>query len=104
MVRRRYRLLLRYSHRLTRQLQNIATWARGNRDDPDVLKKAIGRAKMALDNHFNLLVPYVYRTRVQRDLGRRVKSLGEAELEKLEKLKSEYLTQFASILDDALRS
>ena len=102
MVRRNYILLATYSSRLSNRLGNVIVWARGNRGRRNVKQLALKRAKRIFDKYFDLLMPYIWRTRIQRQLGKDAIQLSDAEVEKLGKLKVEFLANFEDVLDDAL--
>ena len=93
MVRRRYTLLARYAVRLTNELKRILR-SRGSK------REKMMRAKEALDNHFDLLIPYVFRTRVIRDIGTQAVMLTAKDLLELEKVKANSLEIFSEILED----
>lgn len=102
MVRRRYVLLNRYSQLLSNRLNATVAWARGNRGRSDVKEKAMARAKRIFDRYFDLLMPYVWRTRIKPQLGKDAVQLDESGVGELAKLKVKFLTDFEAVLDDAL--
>jgi len=67
MVRRRYRLTQRYSQQLVKKLKNLG------------LKPKKKQIEQVLSDYINKLLPYIYRTRIKKDLGKNSKDLSEEE-------------------------
>jgi len=77
-------------------------WAKGNRRRPDVKPIAMERAKKLFDQYFNRLIPYVWRTRIKKDLGNNAIQIIPSDTKELGLIKKKYLKDFRGVLNDAL--
>jgi len=102
MVRRRYVQLDLMAKRLARRLHRLVIYVRANRGRKGTKEYALMQARTILNEHFEKLLDYTYRSHVKRDLHKRkgVKQLGYGDIQQLRLAVETKLEDFRKILND----
>jgi len=98
MVKRNHAQTVAYGKRLTLQLQVLI-----NQSFLHGIKRetVMRRAQVIFEKHADLLLPYVYRSRVKLQVGTNAKNLSPQEIAEVkQKTVKEYLEHFGELYDD----
>ena len=102
MVRRRYAQLDLMAKRLTRRLNRLVVFVRASNGRYGAKQYALMQARTILEEYFEKLLSFTFRTHVKRDLHKRkgLKQLGYGDTQLLRREINRKLADFRKILND----